>query len=234
MWYTVYSLEYLLCIMTGRPSCIHDKDCSVPMPRPVDEDDSEDGFDAALRRYSDIASPASLSSNRSSISSSFAFRISPSTPQQMSSSTASSTPSPSTSRPAVPSSRTSASIPFTASGRYPPTYFVEHTKLNQITAKIMSELYSPATKNKSWSDVQGVISAMELKVRKWKADLPHLLDFSKRQGGRVYSRQVGTFIVMRRLQLTRGVENELSFSIPLHPHYHQSPLSLPAQSPYTK
>lgn len=234
MWYTLYSLEYLLCIMTGRPSCIHDKDCSVPMPRPVDEDGSEDGFDAALRKYSDIASPASLSSNRSSISSSFAFRVSPTTPQQMSSCTVSSSSSPSTSKPAVSSSRTSASIPFVTSGRYTSTYFVEHTKLNQITARVLSELYSPATRNKSWSDVQGVISAMELKVRKWKADLPHLLDFSKRQGDRVYSRQVGTFIVMRGLQLTWGVENELSFSIPLHPHYHQSPLSLPTKLSHTK
>lgn len=196
MWYTLYSLEYLLCIMTGRPSCIHDKDCSVPMPRPVDEDRSDDGFDAALRRYSEIASPASLSSNRSSFSSSFAFRVAPSTPQPMSSTTASSAPSPSTSNPVVPSTRISA-IPFVTSGRYPSTYFVEHTKLNQITAEILSELYSPATRNKSWSDIQGVISAMELKVKKWRANLPPLLDFSKRQGDRVYSRQVGTFLIIQ-------------------------------------
>lgn len=197
MWYTLYSLEYLLCIMTGRPSCIHDKDCSVPMPRPVDEDRSEDGFDADLRRYSGTTS---LSSNRSSVSSSFGFRGSPSTPQLMSSSqpsTVSSASSPSTSKPAVLSSRTSNSIPFVASSAYPSTYFVEHTKLNQITAEILTELYSPATRNKSWSDIQGIISGMELKLMKWKADLPHWLDFIKGQGDQVYYRQVSSFIVMR-------------------------------------
>lgn len=197
MWYTLYSLEYLLCIMTGRPSCIHDKDCSVPMPRPVDEDRSEDGFDADLRRYSRTTS---LSSNRSSVSSSFGFRGSPSTPQLMSSSqpsTVSSASSPSTSKPAVLSSRTSNSIPFVASSAYPSTYFVEHTKLNQITAEILTALYSPATRNKSWSDIQGIISGMELKVMKWKADLPHWLDCSRGQGDQVYYRQVSSFIVMR-------------------------------------
>lgn len=196
MWYTLYSLEYLLCIMTGRPSCIHDKDCGVPMPRPVDEDRSEDEFDAALRRYSEAPSPASLSqsSKRSSVSSPFVF------PQPMSSSqpsTVSSASSPSTSRPAVPSSRTSATIPFVASGTYPTTYFLEHTRLNKITAEILSELYSPATRNKSWSDIQGDISAMELKVMKWRSDLPLLLDFSKRPRDQVYYRQVGTFIMVR-------------------------------------
>lgn len=196
MWYTLYSLEYLLCIMTGRPSCIHDKDCSVPMPRPVDEDRSDDGFDAALRRYSEIAGPESLSSNRLSFSSSFAFQVPPSTPQPLSSTTASSASSPSTSKTVVPSTRTPASIPFGTSGRYPSTYFVEHTKLNQITAEILSELYSPATRNKSWSDIQGVISAMELKVKKWRANLPPLLDFNNRRD-RVYSRQVGSFLIIQ-------------------------------------
>lgn len=194
MWYTLYSLEYLLCIMTGRPSCIHDKDCSVPMPRPVDEDRSEDGFDADLRRYSRTAS---RSSNRSSVSSPFGFQGSPSTPQLMISSqpsTVSSASSPSTSKPAVLGFRTSPSVPFVASSAYPSTYFVEHTKLNQITAEILSELYSPATRNKSWSDVQGIISGMELKVMKWRADLPHWLDFSKRQGDQVYYRQVSTLL----------------------------------------
>lgn len=200
MWYSLYSLEYLLCIMTGRPSCIHERDCSVPMPRPVDEEQyrSEDGFDTALRKYSETASPASQPSKRPSP---FIFRHSPTTPQPPSSSqlsTISSASSPSTPKPLASSSRTSmsTSVPFVSSGVYPSTYFVEHTKLNQITAETLSELYSPATRSRSWSDIQGIISAMELKVMKWRADLPHLLDFSKRQRDQVYYRQVSFYCAM--------------------------------------
>ncbi|RPB09768.1 hypothetical protein P167DRAFT_538282 [Morchella conica CCBAS932] len=198
MWYSLYSLEYLLCIMTGRPSCIHERDCSVPMPRPVDEEQypMEDGFDIALRKYSETASPNSQppSAKPSAVSSPFIFRNSPPTPQlpgpSVPASNISSAPSPSstTSKQATSgSSRTS--ISFLSSGTYPSTYFVEHTKLNQITAEVLSNLYSPATRSRSWSDIQGTISAMELKVMKWRADLPNLLDFGKRQRDQLYYRQ---------------------------------------------
>jgi hypothetical protein len=199
MWYSLYSLEYLLCIMTGRPSCIHERDCSVPMPRPVDEEQypMEDGFGIALRKYSETASPNSQppSAKPSAVSSPFIFRNSPPTPQppgpSVPASNISSAPSPSstTSKQATAgSSRTS--ISFLSSGTYPSTYFVEHTKLNQITAEVLSNLYSPATRSRSWSDIQGTISAMELKVMKWRADLPNLLDFGKRQRDQLYYRQV--------------------------------------------
>ncbi|KAI5852550.1 fungal-specific transcription factor domain-containing protein [Morchella snyderi] len=159
MWYSLYSLEYLLCIMTGRPSCIHERDCSVPMPRPIDEEQypMEDGFDIALRKYSETASPHSQP------------------------------PSAKPSAVSTGSSRTS--ISFLSSGTYPSTYFVEHTKLNHITAEVLSNLYSPATRSRSWSDIQGTISAMELKVMRWRADLPILLDFGKRQRDQLYYRQ---------------------------------------------
>lgn len=32
IWYSILSLERVLAVMTGRPSMVHDKDCSVPLP----------------------------------------------------------------------------------------------------------------------------------------------------------------------------------------------------------
>ena len=39
LWWSLYSLEVLLNELTGRPSCISDRDISTPLPINVDEKD---------------------------------------------------------------------------------------------------------------------------------------------------------------------------------------------------
>lgn len=39
MWWSLYSLECLLNELTGRPSCISDRDISTPLPINVNVDD---------------------------------------------------------------------------------------------------------------------------------------------------------------------------------------------------
>ncbi|KAJ5858687.1 hypothetical protein N7534_003964 [Penicillium rubens] len=39
VWWSLYTLDHLLTIMTGRPSCIIDSSCTTPMPVPFDESD---------------------------------------------------------------------------------------------------------------------------------------------------------------------------------------------------
>ncbi|RPB05487.1 hypothetical protein L873DRAFT_1825208 [Choiromyces venosus 120613-1] len=162
MWYTLYSLDHLLCTMTGRPACIQNKDCSVPMPRPIEQEQyfSEEAFGSALRRYSQIMAPPS--------------------------------PSPNTARATATTNGQGSSIPLHIPSiipEYPATYFIEHTKLNQIISEALAQLYRPATKGRSWSDIQGIISALELRIMKWRADLPLLLDFGKRHRDQIYCRQ---------------------------------------------
>lgn len=184
MWYTLYSLDHLLCTMTGRPACIQNKDCSVPMPRPIEQEQypSEEAFGSALRRYSQAMTPPPPPSNISRfspphfnldifvlVSNCLSSRTTPTTNGQ-----GSSMP------PQIPSI-----IP-----EYPATYFIEHTKLNQIISEVLAQLYRPVTKGRSWSDIQGIISALELRIMRWRADLPLLLDFGKRHRDQIYCRQV--------------------------------------------
>lgn len=44
IWWSLYSLERLLSVVTGRPSVIVDSTCSVPFPIPVPEDQLSDDF----------------------------------------------------------------------------------------------------------------------------------------------------------------------------------------------
>lgn len=184
MWYTIYSLDHLLCTMTGRPACIQDKDCSVPMPRPVEQEHytSEEAFADALRKYSETTLPPSPSSSSSKVS--FASSAQP-------------RESPVDSNSPLSRDRNGhrSLTPFVS--QYPAAYFIEHTKLNQIISEALSQLYRPAIKGRSWSDIQGVISALELKVMKWRAELPALLDFGRRHKGQIYCRQVRSLAICR-------------------------------------
>jgi hypothetical protein len=203
MWYALYSIEYILCFMTGRPASIRNKDCSVPLPRPIDDDignpGDENAYNIALKQYSEEAMMTPQSSNsNSAMNSTTAFASSsnsctpshasgsnPRTPQMQTpdgihlsvghppnhgnhASSSSSSRSPF-------SHSTSPTMPLQSS--YTASYFLEHTKLNKITASVLSSLYSPDTINRSWSDIQGIISALELSVVKWRADLPAIWDF---------------------------------------------------------
>ncbi|KAF2624217.1 C6 transcription factor-like protein [Macroventuria anomochaeta] len=65
-WWSLYSLERTLSIVTGRPSIIVDSCCSVPLPIPVTEEQISDQMEAAYRMRkrssSLISTPQSWSS----------------------------------------------------------------------------------------------------------------------------------------------------------------------------
>lgn len=48
-WWSLYSLERILSIVTGRPSTIADSCCSAPLPMPVTEEQISDQMEAAYR-----------------------------------------------------------------------------------------------------------------------------------------------------------------------------------------
>jgi hypothetical protein len=43
LWWSLYSLECLLNKLTGRPSCISDRDIGTPLPINISEDDFQQG-----------------------------------------------------------------------------------------------------------------------------------------------------------------------------------------------
>lgn len=211
MWYALYSVEHLLCFMTGRPASIQDKDCSAPLPRPMGEGfDGANGalaFEVPLQHFPDPDGLMTPSTNSGPDS------ITPKSstpPLQGIGSNSISTPSHSTpdalylsvgmshasSVPPIPSSRASHT-PYSQSPGVRPgiharsSYFLELTKLNKITSAVLSSLYSADTIKRSWSDIQGIISTLELSVIKWRADLPAIWDFgNKRHRDVQFAREV--------------------------------------------
>ena len=64
LWWSLYCLEYSLNGLTGRPSCISDRDISTPLPLNMDEDDFHP--DQVLYHTGEMASPSVSSSRRGS------------------------------------------------------------------------------------------------------------------------------------------------------------------------
>ncbi|KAA8619196.1 fungal specific transcription factor domain containing protein [Pyrenophora tritici-repentis] len=59
-WWSLYSLERTLSIITGRPSIVVDSCCSVPLPMSVPEEDASEALEPAYRMHAGI--PATLHS----------------------------------------------------------------------------------------------------------------------------------------------------------------------------
>lgn len=197
IWHALYSLEHLICFMTGRPASIRDRDCSAPLPRPIDDEMTGiDIPDSHSQQYTEdtIMTPSS----NSLITPNSAPLATPNsnTPSQLGGSNPRSpgqnTPDTnhfSTVQP-LPHHSSQSHLPSLRSGlQFNSGYFLEHTKLNRITAEVLSSLYSPDTINRSWSDIQGIISQLELEIVKWRADLPPIWDFGKRHRSQIHARE---------------------------------------------
>ncbi|CBX93466.1 hypothetical protein IAQ61_009158 [Plenodomus lingam] len=75
-WWSLYSLERTLSIITGRPSIIVDSYCSVPLPAPVPEGTTSEELEAAHRMQKESATMLHAASPTFSVSSSTAFDFS--------------------------------------------------------------------------------------------------------------------------------------------------------------
>jgi hypothetical protein len=207
IWYALYSVEHLLCFMTGRPASIRDKDCSVPMPRAFDgELSGMDLSDVPHQPYSEDATMTPSTGTGSNSNQNSVSIITPTSSTQPGDSNPR-TPTHSTSsmnqlpagqsqlKSAIPPIASSSLSSLSAGLQFNSGYFLEHTKLNRITAEVLTSLYSPDTIHKSWSDIQGTISQLELEIVKWRADLPPIWDFGKRHRNQTHAREVSYHVM---------------------------------------
>lgn len=75
-WWSLYSLERTLSIITGRPSIIVGSYCSVPLPMPVSEDNNSEEIEAAYRMRKGSTTAPSAASPTFSVSSNSGFDLS--------------------------------------------------------------------------------------------------------------------------------------------------------------
>ena len=167
------SLERVLAVMTGRPTSFSETDCTATAPLPVEEDSflgntTSSPLDIALLqrlsgqelRQTDVAmSTPSPSSHLSKLKISPAESISPS------------------------QERKQVVTPSNA------LYFAYHTKLSTFSNEVLNRLYRADTMSKSWADVQSNIASLNLNIEKWRAELPSVFDFTKKQRDQLFVRQ---------------------------------------------
>ena len=171
VWWAICSTERILAVMTGRPTSVLERDCTAPMPLPIDEDLISDKEALAYttsrsRRHSPaldiISSPAS---------------ITPSTRAK-----------PSPANPISPVSHHSGSEKI----RIRPShalYFSCHTKLSILTNEVLDGLYRAGVVSESWEGIQNIICTLESKLEQWHSELPPVFDFDKKQRDQQFVRQ---------------------------------------------
>ena len=174
VWWALCSLERILAVMTGRPTSLSEADCTAPTPLPLEEE-SFSGDNAPspqnlvlLRRFSGQQSRQNdgESSTPSSTGNSSKLKMSPAD---------SSSPVSQERKQVVPPSNA--------------LFFKYHTNLSNFTNEVLNRLYRADAMSKSWADIQSTIATLNSKIEKWRAELPSVFDFTKRQRDQQFKRQ---------------------------------------------
>ncbi|KAJ0417004.1 fungal-specific transcription factor domain-containing protein [Aspergillus carlsbadensis] len=166
VWWSLYILHVLLCVMTGRlPSSTEDS-CTTPLPVPfIEEDFSRDEVEQLIEDHDarsffmeNLVSRSSAQSAESTLLSESSRRPSPG-PSKHSDQVASA---------AAKILAPNSSLHF--------LYFVE---LVLIMQRAIDALYAPGAGRKSWRSIEMVISALNGKADSWLAKLPAELHFTQ-------------------------------------------------------
>lgn len=165
VWWSLYSVEHLLSVMTGRPSCIIDNSCTTPLPVPFDESDFQKEEVAQLISTSgrDALSPLErvpFSNSATSLGS-----------------TADSTTSDN-----VESDTKINKVEYLKS--LPPCmslYFLQLTSLTTVAKRMIVKLYSPEALQSPWASTQFTIQSLMLEIDSWFMNLPSAYDFTSTQ-----------------------------------------------------
>ncbi|PSN58852.1 hypothetical protein BS50DRAFT_595121 [Corynespora cassiicola Philippines] len=158
VWWSLYCLERLLSIITGRPSTMVDSQCSVPLPLTLSEELITKGGVENRYRRGDAPSDLALSAT------SLAFPTS----------------STLTSFPLVflgSEQREKESIPG--------SFFKAVVQIGIITQDMLSMLYAPGTMIQSLDEIQEHIRRFNQRLDGWMASLPPMLNFQTEYPGKI-------------------------------------------------
>lgn len=166
MWWSLYTLEHLLAVITGRPSCIIDSSCTTPLPVPFDECDFQRDEVAQLISTAgrglnhldrDSANNNSAASQDSSADSDWNTASADSDTKM---------------------SKTDylKSLPPCMS-----LYFLQLTSLTTIAKRMTVKLYSPEAQQSPWASTEFTIQSLMLEIDSWFMNLPAAYDFTSTQ-----------------------------------------------------
>lgn len=164
VWWSLYTAEHLLTVITGRPSCIVDSSCTTPLPVPFDESDfqkddvvqliSTAGRSSYLDKMPLSNSAANLDSNTDDEASE--------TPEE--------------SEPRMTRTEWLKSLPPCMS-----LYFLHLTSLTAIAKRMTVKLYGPEARQSPWASTEFTIQSLMLEIDSWFMNLPSAYDFTSTQ-----------------------------------------------------
>lgn len=166
VWWSLYTLEHLLTVITGRPSCIIDSSCTTPLPVPFDECDFQKDDVAQL------ISTAERGRNHldgMSMGNNSAASLDTSAESDTNEAQADTEPK-----------MTRAEY----LKRLPPCmslYFLQLTSLTTIAKRMTSKLYSPEALQSPWASTEFAIQSLILDIDSWFMNLPAAYDFTSTQ-----------------------------------------------------
>ena len=165
VWWSLYTIEHLLTVMTGRPSCIADNFCTTPLPVPFDECEFQKEEVARL-----IRSPYRGSSQGQLDG----IVMQPATPGL-------SALDPDAGDAGTKDTET-GSVEF-LKGLSPcmSLYFIQLASLTAISKRMMVKLYSPEAALSPWPTTEFTIQSLMLEIDSWLMDLPSVYDFTSTQ-----------------------------------------------------
>lgn len=166
VWWSLYTIEHLLSVMTGRPTCIIDGTCTTPLPVPFDESDFQ---------KEEVAQLISNPSRKSSIVQDRVADCSnnmPSPNQAEAANTEAST----SKAPEVGSAEWLKSLPPSMS-----LYFVQLASLTSIAKRVNIKLYSAEAMQSPWPSIEFTIQSLMLETDSWLLNLPEPYDFTSLQ-----------------------------------------------------
>lgn len=194
LWWSVYSLERLLEIRTGRPSAIDDPNVSAALPIPV----SDDSFPTDHERLyldenrPDQSQPTGFPDDHSNSPGRFDNSLRPGSSADTAAASVSASPAMLLN---LSPSQSSVRIgPFDSISRVAPvpnsaTYFIHQIRLSMITHEICKTLYSVPASKLSWADLEKKIGLFQKKLSIWRSDLPNLLNFTRPHRDQVFARE---------------------------------------------
>lgn len=175
IWWSLYTLERHLDALTGRPSCLSDRDISTPFPANLDEDALDLERPVLGRR--DTSTEAQRSTKGSPSKGKPKGRNG--LPASRESSTSRRPAKASSSQsPSVTPALSAMSFPVAKLDMSSSTLFIYVVQLSVIAHEILSQLYSPTTILASWGEVQNNMRLMNERLVDWVQSLPEELNFA--------------------------------------------------------
>lgn len=168
LWWALYLLDILLCVITGRMPRMQQEHCTTPLPVPYKEEDFRD--EHVMRLILDIQSRGRLMASLLS----FDPSTEPNDPLANS-------PSPqSMSQSASPSQQLQANVSL---------YLLYSIDLAAVMRETIEILYSPEAGRRSRSDTELAMASLNSAADNWFARLPATYRFAEARDDRAFVRQ---------------------------------------------